>query len=201
MRVTKVTKTKSAKTQTREEWLHAVAENVRPVFKKAGYPLAKDFRIGVGWPSSRALSGGKARVLGECWQPEAADDKKANLVVSLYLYESVQVAGTVIHELAHTVTKGEGHKGKFVDCIRKIGLLGKPTEAAEPDPVLLERLNGLFKTIGQYPHARVDGVRRNKQGTRMIKLTCPGCGYVVRTSQKWIDMGVPECGICQCTFS
>lgn len=31
------------------------------------------------------------------------------------------------------------------------------------------------------------------QTTRMIKLTAPCCGYLVRTSRKWIDEGLPVC--------
>lgn len=32
-----------------------------------------------------------------------------------------------------------------------------------------------------------------KQATRMIKVCCPGCGYTIRTTQKWIDVGLPTC--------
>ena len=32
-----------------------------------------------------------------------------------------------------------------------------------------------------------------KQGTRMVKLTAPDCGYTVRTTRKWIDQGAPMC--------
>jgi hypothetical protein len=32
-----------------------------------------------------------------------------------------------------------------------------------------------------------------KQSTRMLKLECDECGYVVRTTQKWINVGVPVC--------
>lgn len=32
-----------------------------------------------------------------------------------------------------------------------------------------------------------------KQSTRMLKVICPGCGYTVRTTQKWIDIGLPTC--------
>jgi hypothetical protein len=27
----------------------------------------------------------------------------------------------------------------------------------------------------------------------MLKLECEDCGYVVRTTQKWIEMGSPTC--------
>lgn len=31
------------------------------------------------------------------------------------------------------------------------------------------------------------------QKTFMKKLLCPECGYMVRTTQKWIDIGLPFC--------
>ena len=32
-----------------------------------------------------------------------------------------------------------------------------------------------------------------KQGTRLKKVECISCGYVVRITQKWIDIGLPVC--------
>lgn len=32
-----------------------------------------------------------------------------------------------------------------------------------------------------------------KQSTRMIKLVCPADGYAVRTTRKWIEVGLPRC--------
>jgi hypothetical protein len=31
------------------------------------------------------------------------------------------------------------------------------------------------------------------QGTRMLKLECSGCGYVARTTRKWLEVGAPSC--------
>jgi hypothetical protein len=37
-------------------------------------------------------------------------------------------------------------------------------------------------------------------GSRQLKLECSDCGYVVRTSRKWIDVGLPVC-CCGSEFS
>lgn len=165
---------------------------MRPLFKERGYALPDKIRIGCGWPSSRALSV-TGRRGGECWAPESAADKHTNIVISLYLDEPLKVAGVLVHELAHAAVGTKfGHRGPFVRCIRAVGLEGKPKEACTPNEDLLKRLNAAFKIVGRYPHARVDGSTRKKQGTRLIKLMC-FCGYTVRTTQKWLDLGVPTC--------
>ena len=43
------------------------------------------------------------------------------------------------------------------------------------------------------PAVRGDGEAAGSQTTRMLKLECPDDGYIVRTTQKWIDVGLPTC--------
>ena len=35
--------------------------------------------------------------------------------------------------------------------------------------------------------------RPKKQSTRMLKAECPECGYTIRLSKRWADMGLPSC--------
>jgi hypothetical protein len=35
--------------------------------------------------------------------------------------------------------------------------------------------------------------RPKKQGTRMLKAECPECGYTIRLTKKWADVGLPTC--------
>ena len=35
--------------------------------------------------------------------------------------------------------------------------------------------------------------RPKKQSTRMLKAECPECGYTIRLSKKWADVGLPNC--------
>src|SRR5271157_1951497 len=59
---------------------------------------------------------------------------------------------------------------------------------------LTERLNALMSRMPGYPHRTLD-VRLNekKQGTRLLKIVCPACGYTARTTRQWIDRGLPTC--------
>lgn len=50
--------------------------------------------------------------------------------------------------------------------------------------------------LGEYPHSAINLLDRptKKQTTRMIKCECEDCGYVARTSNKWIEeAGAPLC--------
>jgi hypothetical protein len=104
-----------------------------------------------------------------------------------------QVAAVLAHELCHAADNcRNGHKAAFRKIALRIGLQGKMT-ATEAGPELAERLNALCKEIGPYPHASLDRSKQPKQGTRMLKLECPECGYTARTTAKWLATGVPTC--------
>ena len=61
---------------------------------------------------------------------------------------------------------------------------------------LRSKLEGIATEIGPYPHSKLTFAKReNTQGPRMMKVACPdpACGYQVRTTRKWINMGTPTC--------
>jgi predicted peroxiredoxin len=85
-----------------------------------------------------------------------------------------------------------GHKAPFARIAKRVGLEGKMT-ATHAGKTLAQRLNALAAEIGPYPHASLDMSQVKKQGTRLIKLVCADCGYTVRTTAKWIEIGLPTC--------
>src|SRR5262245_7997560 len=97
----------------------------------------------------------------------------------------------------------KGHKGEFGALCKLIGLV-KPWTATAPGPELTATLAIYAAQLGPYPHARLSDVRK-RQGTRMLKATCPnpdceirgstasGKTYTVRISQQWADAGMPTC--------
>ncbi len=82
-------------------------------------------------------------------------------------------------------------------------------------PELLDFINWtLLPKLGQYPHGAIAGRgeilvpptepgdkpiilrpddRPKKQSTRLLKAECPDCGYTIRLSKRWADLGLPTC--------
>ncbi len=178
----------------RETWLHEMVGRIAPSFAEAGYTLPSSIAVSVGFPSRGALSTKKQRI-GECWYPAtAADGQTSTIFVSPVLTEGVRVADVLVHELCHAVLPfGVKHKAPFAKLAAKMGLVGKPT-ATEAGMELVERLNAHIKEVGPYPHAALTPfLQEKKQSTRMLKVSCGECGYTVRLTQKWLDLGAPLC--------
>jgi hypothetical protein len=179
---------------TREEWLLALTTALRPHFAAVGYSLPAAIRVSCGWPSSRALAtpSSKSRVIGQCWPAACSEDATREIFVSPSVADAAAVAAILVHELVHAALNTPGHKAPFRRAALAVGLAGKMT-ATHAGPELAERLNALTLQIGPYPHAVLDLSQQPKQSTRMVKLTCPGCTYTIRTTRKWIEAGLPIC--------
>jgi hypothetical protein len=67
--------------------------------------------------------------------------------------------------------------------------------ATTASPTLLERLKAFVAQTGPYPHAQLTAADRptKKDGTRLIKVSCQECGYTVRVTRKWLEVGFPLC--------
>ena len=180
----------------REEWLEKAIDLLRPDFVRINYPLpAVTIRVSCGFPSKGALAKKKMRV-GECWGVECSDDKSFQVFISPVLKESVEVLGTLVHELVHTAAGIEcKHRNPFTTIAKAIGLEGKMTATTVGD-ALKVRLQELIDQLDEYPHARLVASNKPKtQTTRMLKVVCTKCECVIRMTQKWLDeAGVPTCG-------
>lgn len=181
----------------REEWLNNLTEKMRPMYHDALAVVPQKIRLTCGWPSRRAF-GSKNRTIGECWPSQASKDQTVEVFISPCLSDPLKVAEVLAHELVHA-TGQKGHKAGFRRVALAIGLEGKMT-ATHAGPQLVERLNALISEVGPYPHAELDKEQspHKKDTTRMLKCVCPGCGYTVRTTQKWLDVCAPTCTTCEC---
>jgi hypothetical protein len=178
----------------REDWLGAVMDELRPVFKRACYPLPKNIRVTCGFPSTHARSALK-RATGESWTSNASGDGTFEVLVSPVEAESVAAAAILAHELSHVAAGHKcGHRGPFVTCIRAVGLVDKPT-ATHAGEAFKQFMQGVIVLYGEYPHAPLNVVPLRKvQGTRLLRCRCPACGYTVRVTAKWLDLaGPPIC--------
>jgi hypothetical protein len=191
-------KTASARPHdTREGWLIAATNAMRPIFAEAGYTIPADMRFAVAFPSA----GMRGKAIGECWAPEASADGFHNIIIRADQATAADVLGVLVHENVHAaIGTKEGHGKTFRKAATKLGLTGK-MRATEPGADLKRRLQTLAETLGSFPHAKLnwcDGGgsdRPKKQGTRMLKAqcACDGCGYTIRITRKWADVGLPEC--------
>ena len=185
-----------AKFETREEWLMAVVEELRPLFKQAGTPLpaAKLMRFTVSFP----WQGARASIIGQHFPVSMSKDGTHEMLVHPKMDDPYQVVGTVCHELVHAACPPDAKHGPLFKKLGKaVGLVGKPKFMGNGPEFDKAVTDPLLKKLGAYPHAGFDVHGKNgvkKQSTRLLKCECPDCGYLARVSAKWIDdVGPPVC--------
>ena len=182
---------------TREEWLSAAVEELRPVFDSLN-PLPEKIRVTCGVPSVRSTALKKR--IGEHWSPKASEDQTHEILISPVLDDSVEVFAVLVHELAHAATDGDGHQGRFPATVRSLSLEGKPSQTYAGN-AFKQRFKDLIDGLGPYPHAKLNVGSHKKQSTRMLKAVCPACGYTVRLTSKWLAVGLPICPVDHIEFS
>lgn len=175
---------------TREEWLRA-ASNI--ISERLKLKPKSNLRVTCGWPIKGARSG---KTLGECYDTAVSADGSVELVVTMRLKDPIEVLAVLVHELIHAKLPFEaGHKALFKEEMDRVGLVGKAT-ATKAGEKLTTDLALWASELGDYPHATLDLSKVKKQTTRMVKIECVDCGYTLRTTRKWIEVGVPSCPGC-----
>jgi hypothetical protein len=182
---------------TREGWLRAATNALRPIFAKHSpkYILPEKMRFSIGF-----TSGGKRGMEGESWHPEYSADGHFEVLIRADRDDPVEILGILVHELVSTLLPREAKHGKaYRDIALRIGLIGKMTHAS-PGPVLLEQLKAIAADLGPLPHARLDVAagsnRPKKRGAKYLKVECGAtCGYTHRVIPKWAKVGLPVCPV------
>lgn len=181
--------------ETREAWLRAAYDALLEQFGWA-FDAEEDFdhkpfdvQISTGFP--RQDRNGK--VIGQCWKEESGNGSR-NIFISPVLVDPSKVLATLLHEMIHAQDDCKNqHKGAFRRTWKAVGFVGKAT-VSEPGPELADTLKTISGALGWYPHTVMTPAKKEKtQTTRMLKIECPTCGYIVRTTKKWIAEGVPTC--------
>lgn len=186
-------------TLNREAWLGELASRMIERIQEASKKPMPPYVISVGFPSRGAMSA-KRQTIGQCWDGMVSSDGKSQLFVSPILGDPIVVAATVAHEQVHAnVGVRVGHKGEFVRVVRAVGLEGKPT-ATVAGETFIKFVQPILKDIGPYPHVPLTVNPNFKaQSTNMLKVRCDDCGYILRTTAKWLDKaGAP---ICPCNLT
>jgi len=173
---------------TRESWMNAFTEAARPIFEEHGYDIPP-VRMSIGFTSK----GARGSRIGECWSNSMSGDGVHEIFVTPLLGDASRIADILTHELIHAaVGIAAGHKKPFVDAMKKLGLSGKPT-ATVAGAGWHEWADPILDAIGPLPHSKLKSGEsaQQKQSTRMLKCSCPKCGFVMRTSAKWLE-AVPQ---------
>ena len=127
----------------------------------------------------------------------------------------------VLHELAHVLAPGCGHGKEWRYAARQVGLLrprarpdiGELADWSAISAAIRPALQALPEPTERAPaeyfsdwHRRgcsagygTRGGRSRGEGagSRYLKVMCghPGCGYQVRVTRKWLEMGAPRCPV------
>ena len=193
--------------RTREEWMLAAIENMRPWLAEVDAPVGP-VRISFGWPGGR---GSKKGVRGQCWMPHTVKDQVPAIFVSpdQEAEDAVTLLGIILHEMNHAAGHW-GHKGPFAKTAARLGFVAPWTSSEGKEPELVGRLEALSKKLGPLDHAAINAAGGLKgigivpglagpppvQSTRMIKVWCNADGYTLRATRKWLDIAVPACPMC-----
>lgn len=153
------------------------------------------YRVSVGWP--KGVRGGR-KAIAQCWPRAMSDDGVNEIFVSPITDDIDTLAHTLQHELIHAIDDNvSGHRGFFAIVAKASGLQGKMT-ATIASVSQARRLKEITDLLGAYPHKSLNDSLRKKQSTRMLKFYCAGCGFVARTSGRWITAVIgtncPNCG-------
>lgn len=176
----------------RESWLNEIARrNIWPALQFHGAQIPPKWRVSLGFP--KGSRGGK-HAIGQCWKQEASGDEHREIFISPILDAPTAVA-TLVHELIHAALNNDhGHKGEFKRLAIAAGLEGKMT-ATVPGERLQAVIKAWLDGMPAYPHSPLSLITgaAPKPGSRMLKVVCPSCNYTVRTTAKWLEVGVPTC--------
>lgn len=179
-----LTATPVNKFETREEWLTAALRILSDLMPE-GVTIPQ-VRVSVGFPAGRRGGAKGGKVIGQChYLPK---DGVPQIYIHPVLTDPARVLDVLLHEAIHAAMPGHGHDRLFAAVCREAGLVGKPTATVAGED-LLPVLAAVVDVLGEYPHGELDynDARGRKQGTRMIKCECDGCGFIFRTTGKWIN--------------
>jgi hypothetical protein len=174
----------------REAWLEYAIVLCREYFAERGYTIPEKVRCTCGWPSRSALATKKRRI-GECWSLKSSEDGTIEMFISPLIAQAHDVLPVLVHELVHAVVGVEcGHKGRFIECAKAVGL-ERPWTATSAGSDLAQVIRRWIQEsdgLGRYPHAPLTANEQPRtQTTRMLKMECPDCGCIVRTTRVWLE--------------
>jgi hypothetical protein len=159
---------------TREGWMVAVANELRPAFADKGQPLPAKIRMSCGFPSK----GARSKTIGECHYAVGSEDDHVEIFIRPDQQKPAEVGTILLHELVHAALPvGAKHGPAFKALATALGLEGKMT-ATRAGPVALSLLEPILEAVGPYPHAALRSASAHsskpQRNVAMINVRCPG---------------------------
>jgi len=174
---------------TREAWLLAAVQAVRPLFQAKKYEIPEELLVSCGFPST----GTRSHAIGQCWSRKSCDSSINQIFISPVLADPVEVLDTLVHELIHAVDDCQHKHGKeFKKIALSLGLKG-PMRSAGAGPELLEKLKAIAQTLGPYPHAQLKVSHQRRAQAPRPRAQCPTCGFQVPMFKRFLEYGPPIC--------
>lgn len=175
--------------KTREEWLLAAVEEIRPIFETKGHQIPLDCQVSCGFAST----GTRSHHIGHCWSRKSSTDERNQIFISPALLEPVEVLDTLAHELIHAVDNCEHKHGKeFKKIALSLGMVG-PMRSAEAGPELKAKLVIVAQTPGPYPHGKLKVTHHKVISRSRPRAKCPDCGFQVPMLKRFLAYGAPIC--------
>lgn len=179
----------------REEWLQRAVEELNGELFRLRLPMltVPPVHVSVGWPS-RGGTSTKKRVVGQCWRAETSADGVPHIFITPMEADAIEVLSTIVHEMIHAIHPDAKHKGEFITTAKELGFTS-PWTSTPIGEDLMPVLSKVADTLGPYPHSALTPTAavEKPQSTRMLKILCPDCGYTLRTTKKWVEVGLPTC--------
>lgn len=176
-----------------EEWYRRAVEFYRADLEAAAKKEIPPFHISSGF----TVAGGRdTKVAGQCFPEAASADGLHHIFLNPRYVEPIDLINTVIHEVIHaTVGNDHGHGAGFSRVAARCGMV-KPWKATRWGDIGRAKAEAVCAALGKFPRAAFVAKGIKKQPSRLLKAICPECGYVVRLSKVWAEMGLPFCGVC-----
>lgn len=176
----------------RQKWIEQVTVMFKQHFKDNYWLVPENVRMSIGFPVGQR--DGK-RILGICHTLEFSQDNHWEIFISPEYTDTKEILETIAHELVHATVAVPGHRGKFKACALAIGFEA-PMTFTPAGPKMLECIERVTATIGQFPAGILNLSKRKKQATNMKKCECMDCGYIAYATRKWINgAGAPVCPV------
>jgi hypothetical protein len=174
---------------TRESWLLAAVDLLRPIFLAKNHVIPTDVMVSCGFAST----GTRSHHVGQCWSKQSSANDQNQIFISPALHEPVEVLDTLVHELVHAVDDCKHKHGKeFKKIALSLGMKG-PMRSADAGPELKETLTQLAKKLGSYPHGKLKVTHHKAVSRSRARAKCPECGFQVPMYRKFLAYGPPLC--------